>query len=174
MTMVELSKERIEQILHEETAKNEELNTILRSLYTRYMHLYENYFADIDALDDDKIAELREYYEETKSLLKYYYMDIPQDICSQIEEFNKEYTDQLLGPGWHGYLFRNYDEFRENSEDVEKSEELFKAEFSEQILTYFYDEMSEIFRDGFNTGSKQAEETRGWLAGLLSGLGSDK
>ena len=30
--MVELSKERIEQILHEETAKKEELETILRSI----------------------------------------------------------------------------------------------------------------------------------------------
>ena len=38
--MVELSNERIDQILHEETAKTEELTTILRSIYTRYMRLY--------------------------------------------------------------------------------------------------------------------------------------
>ena len=56
--MVELSNRRIEQILHEETAKKEELATILRGIYTRYMHLYESYFADIDALSDDKVAEL--------------------------------------------------------------------------------------------------------------------
>lgn len=39
--MVGLSNERIEQILHEETAKKEELQTILRGIYTRYMRLYE-------------------------------------------------------------------------------------------------------------------------------------
>ena len=44
--MVELSNERIEQILHEETMKKEELETILRSIYTRYMRLYEKYFAE--------------------------------------------------------------------------------------------------------------------------------
>ena len=48
--MVELSKERIAQILHEETVKKEDSDTILRSVYTRYMCLYEKYFADIDGL----------------------------------------------------------------------------------------------------------------------------
>ena len=57
--MIELTDKRIEQILHEETASKEELGTILRGIYTRYMCLYERYFADIDALNDDKIAELR-------------------------------------------------------------------------------------------------------------------
>ena len=41
MAMVELSKVRIGQILHKETTKKEDLETILRSLYTRYMRLYE-------------------------------------------------------------------------------------------------------------------------------------
>ena len=54
--MVELSNERIGKILHEETVKTEELATILRSIYTRYMRLYEKYFADIDALNDEKVA----------------------------------------------------------------------------------------------------------------------
>ena len=94
--MVELSKERIEQILHEETMKKEELDTILRSIYTRYMHLFENYFSDIDALNDDEIAKLRNYHEETRSLIKYYYMDIPQDICTGIKEFENKYSANLL------------------------------------------------------------------------------
>ena len=55
--MVELSNERIEQILHEETKKTEALPTILRGIYTRYMRLYERYFADVDALNDGRIAE---------------------------------------------------------------------------------------------------------------------
>ena len=63
--MVEFSKERIGQILHEETMKKEETETILRGIYTRYMLLYERYFADIDTLDDDKIAELKKYHEDT-------------------------------------------------------------------------------------------------------------
>lgn len=54
--MIKLSNERIEQILHEETVKKEKSATILRGIYNRYMRLYEDYFADIDALNDDKIA----------------------------------------------------------------------------------------------------------------------
>ena len=52
--MVELSNERVDQILHEESQKTEELKTILRGVYIRYMRLYERYFDDIDALNDDK------------------------------------------------------------------------------------------------------------------------
>ena len=63
--MVELSNERMEQILHKETAKKEELTTILRGIYTRYMLLYEKYFADIDALNDDEVTALKNYHEET-------------------------------------------------------------------------------------------------------------
>ena len=55
--MVELSRERIEQMLQEETAKKEELANILRGIYTRYMRLYEKYLADIDALNDDEIGK---------------------------------------------------------------------------------------------------------------------
>ena len=67
--MVELSNERVEQILHKETHKTEELKTILRGVYTRYMRLFEKYFADIDALNDDEIAGLKQYHEETRSLI---------------------------------------------------------------------------------------------------------
>ena len=65
--MIELSNERIEEILHKETGKTEELTTILRGIYIRYMRLYERYYADIDALNDDVIAELKNYLEETKA-----------------------------------------------------------------------------------------------------------
>ena len=54
--MIELSKERIEKILYEETAKTEQLTTILRSIYTRYLRMYEKYFSDIDALNDNTIS----------------------------------------------------------------------------------------------------------------------
>ena len=74
--MVEFNNERIEEILHKETPKTEELPTILRGIYVRYMRLFERYFADIDALDDDKVAELRKYHEETKGLIRHYYMRI--------------------------------------------------------------------------------------------------
>lgn len=86
--MVELSNEKIEEILHKETQKTEEKTTILRAVYTRYMRLYENYFDDIEALNDDKIAELRKYHEKTRSFIKYYYMDIPYDICAEIIVFD--------------------------------------------------------------------------------------
>jgi len=70
--MVELSRERIEQMLQEETAKKEELANILRGIYTRYMRLYEKYLADIDALNDDEIGKLRAFHKETRSLFRYY------------------------------------------------------------------------------------------------------
>ena len=73
--MVELNNERIDEILHKETVKTEEQATILRAIYTRYMRLYEEYFADVDTLDDAKIAELRTYHLETRNLVKAYYGD---------------------------------------------------------------------------------------------------
>ncbi len=162
--MVELSNERIGQILHEETCKTEELTTILRAVYTRYMRLYENYFADIDALSKAKIAELRKYHEETGSLVKYYYMDIPQDICEGIKEFENKYSANLLGPEWHEYLFRIYQNFRNQS----KAKDV-KAEFSKQALAAFYDAMDNIFREGFGTGSQIVKDVASGISGLLFG-----
>ena len=46
--MIELSKERIDQIVYDETPKTDVLPTILRSVYNRYMRLYEDYFTDLD------------------------------------------------------------------------------------------------------------------------------
>ena len=162
--MVELSNERIGKILHEETVKSEELTTILRSIYTRYMRLYEKYFADIDALNNAKIAELRKYHEETGSLVKYYYMDIPQDICEGIKEFENKYSANLLGPEWHDYLFRFYQDFRKES----KAKDI-KAEFSKQVLAAFYEEMDNIFREGFGTGSQTVKDVVSGITGLLFG-----
>ena len=169
--MVELSNERIEQILHEETMKKEESETILRSIYTRFMRLYEKYFADIDALNDDEINVLRNYHEETRSLIKYYYMDIPQDICTGIKEFENRYSANLLGTEWHEYLFGSYEEFREKSKIKDKSEECFKAEFARQALSDFYDAMDYIFREGFGTDSQTAKSFVSGITGLLFGKG---
>lgn len=169
--MVELSNERIEQILHEETTKKEETETILRSIYTRYMRLYEKYFADIEALNDDEIAGLKNYHEETRSLIKYFYMDIPQDICTGIKEFENKYSANLLGSEWHEYLFGSYEEFREKSRIKDKSEEYIKAEFTKQALSDFYDAMDYIFREGFGTDSQTAKSFVSGITGLLFGKG---
>ena len=167
--MVELSNERIQKILHEETVKKEALDTILRSIYTRYMRLYEKYFADIDALNDDKITELRKYHEETKSLVRYYFMDIPVDICTELKDFENQYSDNLLGPEWHEHLFTAYEEFRENGGNRNKSEKSLKADFSKQALNAFYDAMNYVFREGFGTGSQTAKEVVSGITGLLFG-----
>ncbi len=167
--MVELSKVRIGQILHKETTKKEDLETILRSIYTRYMRLYEKYFADIDALNDDEIAELRKFHEETRSLVKYYYMDIPQDVCEGIKEFENKYSDCLLGAEWHEYLFDCYEDFREKSKSKNKGEETLKAEFAKQALADFYEAMDHVFREGFGTGSQTEKNVIGGITGLLFG-----
>ena len=165
--MVGLSNERIEQILHEETAKKEELLTILRGIYTRYMRLYERYFADIDALNDDEVTALKNYHEETISLVKHYYMDIPLDICMYIEEFDNKYNAKLLGPKWHEYLFGIYEDFRNENED--KGEEYIKAEFKKKALEDFYEAMDYVFREGFDTCSKIVDNTLNGITGLLFG-----
>ncbi len=167
--MIELSGERIEEILYKETAKQEELPTILRSIYTRYIHLFEKYFADIDALNDDEISKLRNYHEETMSLFKYYYMDIPEDICGAIHEFEDEWCADLLGVDWHKYLFDIYKEFKEDNENKNKGGTYIKAEFTKQALEAFYEAMEYIFRDGFKTGSKATKNMLSGLAGLLFG-----
>lgn len=167
--MIELSNEKLEKILYEETAKNEELATILRSIYTRYMLLYERYFADIDALNDERLAEYRIYREETISLIKYYYLDIPQDVCEDLDEFDKEYNDKLLGDDWHNYLLDRYEEFKEKSENEDKGEEYLKAEFSKQTLLDFYELMDYIFRESFGTNDKTSGKVVKGVAGLLFG-----
>ncbi|MBO6146925.1 MAG: hypothetical protein J6O70_05045 [Lachnospiraceae bacterium] len=165
--MVELSNERVDQILHEESKKTEELITILRGIYIRYMRLYERYFDDMDALNDDKIAELNKYHEETRSLIKYYYMDIPQDICIALIEFDDQYSANLLGPDWHRYLLDSFNEFRADNGD--KSEACLKADFADKNLTAFYEAMDYIFRDGFGTASESANKIINKFAGALFG-----
>ncbi len=167
--MVELKNEVIDRILHKETAKKEELGTILRSIYTRYMRLYEKYFADIDALSDDVIAGLRSYHEETRSLVKYYYMDIPLDLCLKLDAFDEKYNDSLLGPGWHDVLFGGFRDFREKHLDQYRRREELKAAFAKETLAAFYDDMNYVFRDGFGTGSQTAEKVVSGLAELLFG-----
>lgn len=167
--MLELNQDRIEQVVLKETPKTEVLPLILRSIYDRYMYLYEKYFTDIDALNDDTISELNKYNEETKSLVKCYFMDIPQDICRELEEFDDTYNAKLLGTDWHKTLFNAYRYFRDENESDNKSEKCLKAEFSERCLKAFYDAMDYIFRDGFGTGSKTVETVTSGLASLLFG-----
>lgn len=167
--MVELSNERIEQMLEEETKKTEDLTTILRGIYTRYMNLYERYFAEPEALNDDKIAEFKKYHEETKSLIKYYYMDIPQDVCSGINEFEEKVSDRLLGREWKKTLYDAYTEFREKCRVSDRSEEYYKAEFAKEALKSFYEAMDYVFRDGFGTGSQTASNMLEGITGLLFG-----
>lgn len=167
--MVELSNERVEQILNEETQKTEELTTILRGIYTRYMRLYEKYFDDIEALNNEKIDELKKYNEETRSLVKYYYMDIPLDICMALKEFDNNYSSKLLGSGWHEYLFGAYNDFGSEYGNEDKSKECLKKEFEEKNLDAFYDCMDYIFREGFSTSSETAGKLASGFAGMLFG-----
>ena len=165
--MLELSNERIEQILNEETTKTVELATLLRCIYTRYMRLFEGYFADIDALNDARIAELRKYQEETSSLVKYYYMDIPKDVCEGIKEFNNKFSAKLLGPKWFDNLSDIYEGYKNENWDTD--EKHLKSEFEKRVLTTFYEEMDNVFREGFGTGSKTVKAVTGGIAGLLFG-----
>ena len=167
--MVELSAERVDEILHKETGRTEELTTILRSIYTRYMHLHERYFSDMDALNEDKIAELKKYHEETESLIKYYYMDIPQDIYVSLKAFDDRQITKQLGPDWHEYLLNSYKEFKAQHKGKDKSEEWLKAKFTEQKLTDFYKAMDTVFRESFGTGSKAAEIFMARLKRLIYG-----
>ena len=167
--MVELSNERIKQMLEEETKKTEDLTTILRAIYTRYMNLYERYFAEPEALNDDKIAEYKKYHEETKSLIKYYYMDIPQDVCAAINEFEEKAGDKLLGREWKKTLYDAYTEFREKYKVKDRSEEYYQEAFKKEALKAFYDAMDSVFRDGFGTGSQTAKDMFDGISGLLFG-----
>ena len=170
--MIELSHETIERILEKETAKKADLTTILRSIYTRYMRLYERYYADIDALTNETVDELRNYHEETRSLVKYYYMDIPLDICGKIEQFEEKYSDRLLGLEWHRNLFESYDEYAEKYENRDKSEQTLKVDFRKESLKEFYDAMGYIFREGFGTESQTAKNVLSGIGELI--FGSDK
>ena len=133
------------------------------------MRLFEGYFADIDALNDAKIAQWRKYNEETCSLVKYYYMDIPQDVCKCLNAFDSEYSNRLLGPEWHKYLFDIFKDFKEKNNDKDRSRKHLSAEFSKQTLAAFYEAMDYIFRDGFGTGSQMAKNILSEISSLLFG-----
>ena len=162
--MIELSKEVLEQILHEETAKGEDTKTILRAIYTRYMRMYEKYFEELENLDDGKIAELRKYHEETRSLIKLYYLDIPQDTCAKIEQFEEKGVNKLLGEEWRSTLEELYREFAKKYSNQGKSGEQLKKDFKAEAVRAFYETMEFIFRDGFGTESETARN-------VLSGIG---
>jgi predicted transcriptional regulator len=167
--MVELSNERIEQILHEETKKTEDMKTILRGIYLRYMNLFERYIADFDTLKNDKIDEFKKQHEETQSLIRYYYMDIPQDVCSAIGEFEKNSCENLLGRDWKKNLHDAYEEFKYKCMDSDMSEDYYRAEFKKTALDEFYKSMEEIFRSGFGTESESEKATYAGISGLLFG-----
>ncbi len=166
--MVTLSRERIEKILHEETVKKEESTTILRAVYSRYRELYEQYFADIDALNDEKIAAFRAYNEETISLVKYYWLDIPHDVSVGIYRFESECGTKLLGRNWHEYLFSAFEDF-ESENEYEIPSGSMKAEFSRKALECFYETMSYVFREGFGTGSATVRDIGNGIMGILFG-----
>ncbi len=155
--MIELSKERVDQILNEETMNDVDAKAVLRSIYARYIHTYEKFFEDIDALNDETIAELRQYQEETISLARYYRMDIPKDICDHLDEFEDKYGSKLLGPDWQKYLSDSYKKYGGNNKNGTLSEEERKAEYTKKALSYFYDSMDYVFREGFDTGSATAK-----------------
>ena len=163
--MIELSQERVDTILNEETLRTEELATILRAVYTRYMRVFEKYFADTDALNDEVIAELNQYQEETRSLVKYYYMDIPQEVCDGLRKFDDKYGDKLLGPDWEKTLSDTYKYFR--GKNWSKSEEWVKAEFRKQAMDAFYKAMGSVFRQGFGSDSKVVERVVDGIKGLF-------
>ena len=165
--MLELSNERIDQMMHEETPPTEELSTLLRCIYSRYIRLYEKYFADIDELNDDMIAELRIYHEETKSLIKYYYMDIPLETYTDLNEFDNDSTARLLGPDWHKFVSESYREFIDEKGDKNKSKECLKAEFADHILDAFYDDMDSVFREAFGTTNKTVDKVTKSVAKML-------
>jgi hypothetical protein len=167
--MIELSIERVETILEKETPKTPEQATLLRAIYTRYMRLYEKYFADIDALNDEVIVELNQYHEETRSLVRYYYMDIPQDVCEGLDKFDDKYGSKLLGPDWHQSLLDLYKYFRDKKWN--KSEERARAEFRKEALDAFYETMGSIFRPGFGSDSKAAERIVDGIKGMFFGGG---
>jgi hypothetical protein len=167
--MIELSKERINQILTEETVKTVELATLLRSIYSRYRHVFEEYAEDIEELNDEKVAELKKYHDETNTLVKYYYMDIPMDVCKYLEEFDNK-TAALFGPEWRKFLYEGYDEFLENCDvDDEGDNAHMKALYRKEFLKSFYEDMDEVFRQGFGTESKTAQRMNSGLSELLYG-----
>jgi hypothetical protein len=134
--------------------------------------MYEEYFADIDALNNDKIAEFRKKNEETKSLIKHYYLDIPLDVYEELMEFDQEYNDKFLGSDWHTYLFDRYKEFKKQSMSDIKNEKALKAEFAKQALAGFYETMDDLFRDCLGTNSQTAKEAASGIWGML--FGNDK
>ena len=170
--MIELSYDQVDQIMHKDTPRSEDLPLILRSIYLRYLHLFETYFADIDALDDDKIIELKKYHEETRSLIKIFYLDIPMDVFYALGSVDEDDVSKMLSTELKQYVFDSFRNFMLENRDESKSKERFKLEFAQKNLTDFYSSMDTVFRGAFGTTSKTTENAVGWIGKLL--FGEDK
>jgi hypothetical protein len=96
-------------------------------------------------------------------------MDIPQDICHEIHEFEEKVSDKLLGRDWKTHLYDIYEEYKAKNKDWNKKEEDYKAEFPKAAIDAFYEAMESIFRDAFGTNSATAKEFIEGVGGLLFG-----
>ena len=172
--MVKLDNERVEQILQNETMKTQPLPTILRGIYTRYINLYEDYIAEIDKLTDDKIDAYKRQNAETQSLIKYYYMDIPQDVCYELNKFEENVADELLGREWKRGIYDAFEEFKENNDAWNKSDDYYMAEFKKALRKELYKAMENIFRDGFGTHSETAKNIFTGISNLLFGSSKER
>lgn len=169
--MIQLSNERAEQIIQEETKKTQPLPQLLRAIYTRYMNLYEDYIANMFDLTSEKVAEYKKQNDETICLVRYYFMDIPQDVCEGIFDFEEKVGDKLLGPEWKTNLYDAYEEFKDKSDEWDMTEDYYKGAFKKYALKEFYEVMENIFRDGFSTHSERAKNIFSGIKSLIFGGG---
>ena len=172
--MVKLDNERVEQILEKETLKTIPLPMLLRCIYNRYLDLYEDYIAEADKLTDEKIDAFKRRNEETQSLIKYYYMDIPEDICYDLNKFEEKIADELLGREWKRVFYDAFDEFKENHDDWNKSDDWYMAEFKKATRKELYKTLDDIFRDGFGTNSETGKNIFSGISNLLFGSSKEK
>ncbi len=169
--MIQISNERAEQIIQEETKKTQPLPQLLRAIYTRYMNLYEDYIANIYDLTSEKIAAYKKQNDETIALVRYYYMDIPQDVCAGILVFEEKVGEKLLGPEWKTNLYDAYDEFKDNCNEWDMTEDYYKGAFKKYALKEFYEVMENIFRDGFGSESESSKNIFSGIKSLIFGGG---
>ena len=174
MAMVELSPERIEEILHKETVKEEDPKTVMRAVYNRYRCVFEQYIDQIFEMNQSKIDEFNKYHQETNSLIKYYFVDIPMDTCAALAKFEHDVMDYMLGPDWQRVILNGFEEFKRKNKNKYRlaNEETWRKKFKEELLSMFYVSMESAFRVSFESGSKAAEGLMDGLSAIF-GLGGD-
>lgn len=138
-----------------EKLKYEDPKDAVRDIYHTLMYMVESYCerARNLNLDDAFIEILREKYTLVEDILKYNMLEIPYTTYSLLYSYCVDYMTALIGKDWREALEKNYAGYlkSKNIKEAEGEEWYHIDGWCKYVSDAFYDSMSQICRNMFNT-----------------------